>query len=1054
MQMGVTGLGVAGGMGVGVSNMSGVNMSGMGAANPYFGQMGYQAGYSSPSPTTPTIPRQKTEKKKLAIRVPKSAQKSETKEEEPTGDSGKEAKTEEAATSQEEASQTEGSAETPTAPKETAETKNVETLDKNGADEGTKGDLGSANSPETRQSDSTAPGASGSEPEPTSSKTSESGSSVITKPNVPVSSEAAFEAASFESISSEPAPSEPALDKAPSSEPAFEAASFESTPSEPGPSEPALDKAPSSEPVSSETDSTEITPEPASSEPLSSEPASSKSVSSESASSEVTSTEPASSEPVASDDTTPSDDLVDKPVDEPVGEATSLDENAEKLGDLEEGEIDESSFSFDYPKGIWSPQNQDGSKRYPLKLLLAFQPHFVSPPEGLSPQSIADIKANNLGFQGGHMGGRGNFRSGPSNSPGRPPIAAMPMRGGMASGRRFIGGPPRGSPQGHQQGHPQMQNSGAFMGGHPRGGQMYPGMAPPHSGPQSQQWVSRAEPVAPLKKGDNAWSRPKKSDGTEEERRALLLMKVNGLLNKITEETFTILSDQILALGIDSADTMEGVISLLYEKALLEPGYSSMYADLCAKLSKLKIFKDGKERTFRVILLARCQEKFEGTLRERVPDERSEEDKDLTEEEWEDKIYLIRHKILGNITFICELYKKKMLASSVIAFCIQSLTDDAKNNKIPESMECLCKLLVNIGKIFDKGKPSPLDFVFQTMEALSRDKTVDSRLRFKFDDVINLRKRAWKVIKKDDIGRKEGEPDRRGPPMKRPSQNQGGRPNARESSHSKGSKTGWQNRQQSGQNQQQQEGWRSVGGSQKKAAPSQKAKTAAPQPMVAALMPEPATPEPAAPEPANLDPFRHETDTKIEKEVNLMIEEFMTSRDHEEAALCVKDLKDPGCYYVVVLRSVLLSTEKKEKERATIAEMLDGLNKSNALETSHFVTGFERCLQFIPDIAIDVPFAPRVYGQLFARGVVSGWIDSFSHLFKWTKGLDDPRLLENIVGSALEVGLEASGLDELCSSLKEGGIEKFQDIFTDKEVSDMDRFVGKFGLDALKQAMQ
>jgi len=590
---------------------------------------------------------------------------------------------------------------------------------------------------------------------------------------------------------------------------------------------------------------------------------------------------------------------------------------------------------------------------------------------------------------------------------------------------------------------------------------MYPPMMPPHQqGPQSQQWVSRVEPVEPLKKSENAWSRPNKSDATEEERRALLLMKVNGLLNKITEETFTVLSDQILNLGIDSADTMEGVISMVYEKALLEPGYSSMYAELCSKLSQLKISKDGQERTFRSLLLSRCQEKFEGTLRERVPTERSEEDKDLTEEEWEDKIYLIRHKILGNIKFICELFKKKMLASSVIAFCITSLTDDAQKNKVPESMECLCKLMVNLGKSFDTpDKPNPLDRVFQAMEAMSKDKTIDSRLRFKFDDVIALRKRGWKVIKKDDIGRKEGEPDRRSQ-VKRPAQHQGGSRGPRDNSHSSnkgGPKPGW-SRQQSGSQNLQQDGWRSVGGStpkkiaEKPASPTRsgpppKAKPASPTPpVVAAVAP--------APVEENLDPFRHETDEKIEKEVNLMIEEFMTSRDNEEAALCVTDLKDPGRYYVVVLRSVLLSTEKKEKERGIIAEMLDGLSKSKTLETPHFVTGFERCLQYIPDIAIDVPFAPKVYGQLFARGVRSGWIDSFSHLFKWTKSVDDQRLFESIVGSALEGGLEGSGLEGLCSSLKEGGIEKFEDIFTDKKVSDMDRFVARYGLDEVKQALQ
>jgi len=209
------------------------------------------------------------------------------------------------------------------------------------------------------------------------------------------------------------------------------------------------------------------------------------------------------------------------------------------------------------------------------------------------------------------------------------------------------------------------------------------------------------------------------------------------------------------------------------------------------------------------------------------------------------------------------------------------------------------------------------------------------------------------------------------------------------------------------------------------------------------------TPEPASSS-ANLDPLRHESDPKIDKEINLMIEEYTASRDHEEAAYCVRDLPDPSCYYVVVLRSVLLSTERKEKDQETIAMMLNGLSSCKALESSHFEKGFERCLTFLPDVAIDVPFAPKVYGQLFARGVENGWMDSYSNLFKWVKELDDDLLRGDIVGSALETGLKTKGVEELSGLLKNAGVV-FADVFTGKNV---EKFVGKFGLEDLRMGMQ
>ena len=932
-----------------------------------------------------------------------------------------------------------------------------------------------------------------SEPAPSESTSSESAASEPA-PTEPASTEPA----SSEPAPSEPTPTEPASSEPPSSEPAptepaptepasseSSAAEVEVTSDKPDASEPASSKASSSEdassesapsevassePASNEAASSEATSEPSSTESASSEPAPTEPASTESAPSEPASTETSSTESTKESSTETSNEgdesasVDDAPVGEDDKEATPAEEP------------EKPSFSLTYPKDIWTPQNQEGSKKYPFKLLQAFQKHFNFIPEGLSEKIIADIKSNNLGSQGGAMPRQGRYPLA-GNSPGRPSVP-MQMRGGM-NPRMYRGVPMRGHPQGHPQhpqghpqhqghpqGHPQLQNPGVFMQG-PRGGPMYSMMGPPQHGAQSQQWVSRAEPVEPLKKSANAWERPKKMDDTEEGRRKMLLMKVNGLLNKITEETFTLISDQILALGIDTMDTMEGVINLLYEKALLDHGYSSMYADLCAKLSQLKTKIDGKERTFRVALLARCQEKFEGTLRDRVPTERSEEDKDLTEEEWEDKIYLMYHKIRGNIRFISELYKKKLLAPSVIRFCIIQLTDDSKNNKVPESMECLCKLLVNVGKDFDQGKGGQLDRIFDTLDALSKDKTVDSRMRFMFDDVIALRKRGWKEIKKDDIGRKEGEVDRRPTGKRMPSR--GSLP--REGSHSKlksgGGGWGRQPQQRMGtpkkspMQEKQQLGMRKQPASpvspaslSSPAAPSSPASPAAPASPAPKSAATPATPEPT---PANSDPFRYETDLKIEKEINSMIAEFKTSRDDEEASLCVKDLKDPSSHYVVVLRSLLLSTESKEKDREAIVQMLDGLNKSKTLNNSHFVMAFDRCLKvFLPDVAIDVPFAPKVYGQLFARGVSSGWIDSFSHLFKWVKGVeDDPRLVGDIVGSALETGLKTNGLDGLRSSLKEGGIEKFEDLFSALGAGmDADRFVGKFGLDDLKQAMQ
>lgn len=66
-------------------------------------------------------------------------------------------------------------------------------------------------------------------------------------------------------------------------------------------------------------------------------------------------------------------------------------------------------------------------------------------------------------------------------------------------------------------------------------------------------------------------------------------------------------------------------------------------------------------------------------------------------EEARDKM---RHRSLGNIKFIGELFKMKMLTASIMDDCIVKLL----KNHDEESLECLCRLLSTIGKNLDFKK--------------------------------------------------------------------------------------------------------------------------------------------------------------------------------------------------------------------------------------------------------------------------------------------------------------------------------------------------------------
>ena len=116
---------------------------------------------------------------------------------------------------------------------------------------------------------------------------------------------------------------------------------------------------------------------------------------------------------------------------------------------------------------------------------------------------------------------------------------------------------------------------------------------------------------AEIVKAENAWARGATDDAKTKTTRA-----IKGILNKITPEKFDRLMEQLLECGIDDAETLGETISIVFDKAIWEPGFCSMYADVCLRLSKeLPEFPaddGGKPMTFRRILLNTCQEEFEG----------------------------------------------------------------------------------------------------------------------------------------------------------------------------------------------------------------------------------------------------------------------------------------------------------------------------------------------------------------------------------------------------------------------------------------------------------
>uniref|UniRef100_A0A8C1U784 Eukaryotic translation initiation factor 4 gamma, 3a n=1 Tax=Cyprinus carpio TaxID=7962 RepID=A0A8C1U784_CYPCA len=269
-----------------------------------------------------------------------------------------------------------------------------------------------------------------------------------------------------------------------------------------------------------------------------------------------------------------------------------------------------------------------------------------------------------------------------------------------------------------------------------------------------------------LKKAENAWKPGMKRESAMDDPEALrtqeLFRRVRSILNKLTPQMFHQLMKQVTDLTINTEERLKGVIDLVFEKAIDEPSFSAAYANMCRCLATLKVPTADKPNTtvnFRKLLLNRCQKEFERDKVDDVVLERKQKELDSAtsptererlQEELEEAKDKARRRSTGNIKFIGELFKLKMLTEPIMHDCMVKLL----KNHDDESLECLCRLLTTIGKDLDFEKAKPrMDQYFNQMEKIVKERKTSSRIRFMLQDVIDLRLHNW-VSRRADQGPK------------------------------------------------------------------------------------------------------------------------------------------------------------------------------------------------------------------------------------------------------------------------------------------------------------
>ncbi|XP_069730970.1 eukaryotic translation initiation factor 4 gamma 3 isoform X13 [Phaenicophaeus curvirostris] len=399
---------------------------------------------------------------------------------------------------------------------------------------------------------------------------------------------------------------------------------------------------------------------------------------------------------------------------------------------------------YQYKPEQWKPLDPEGKKQYDREFLLDFQfmPACIQRPEGLPP--ISDVVLDKV-------------RGEPIKQVNQPKLPLRTLD-------------PRILPRG-----PDFTPAFADFGRQTPGGRNVPGSLL-NVGPRRSQPGQRREPRkiitvcvkedVHLKKAENAWKpslkRENQTEDPENVKTQELFRKVRSILNKLTPQMFNQLMKQVTDLTVDTEERLKGVIDLVFEKAIDEPSFSVAYANMCRCLVTLKVpmaDKPGSTVNFRKLLLNRCQKEFEKDKADDDVFEKKQkeleaattpEEKTRLHDELEEAKDKARRRSIGNIKFIGELFKLKMLTEAIMHDCVVKLL----KNHDEESLECLCRLLTTIGKDLDFEKAKPrMDQYFNQMEKIVKERKTSSRIRFMLQDVIDLRLCNW-VSRRADQGPK------------------------------------------------------------------------------------------------------------------------------------------------------------------------------------------------------------------------------------------------------------------------------------------------------------
>ena len=213
------------------------------------------------------------------------------------------------------------------------------------------------------------------------------------------------------------------------------------------------------------------------------------------------------------------------------------------------------------------------------------------------------------------------------------------------------------------------------------------------------------------------WLLTSKLNQTDDDK---LFSQIRSILNKLSDTNFNDLAKELMSLEMTTYEHLTKLTELLFNKALIEPKFSNMYAKLAKELYNYTVKENDTIFYFRESLINRCQKTFTTCI------------------SVEDQSNLItKETSTGCMTFIGELYLYDLLTNKIINSCFLLLLSKINSNK-SHMAGCICSLMKVVKIKFKTNCSNESDVINKKIADLIATNTLQNKEKFRLMDIIGL----------------------------------------------------------------------------------------------------------------------------------------------------------------------------------------------------------------------------------------------------------------------------------------------------------------------------